>query len=177
MTRPPAESRTLAATGAAIPTPRTRRARAVLGDAAACCLCDQPGTHADPDGAAWRWCDLHLFQLHQALGYHANMRAGLLQPRAPMRRQAPVTRGVPSEAKRAAGVATRARVPVPVRPRGTPYGKAAQNAARTHCQHGHPYAGDNVRVNGRGGRVCKTCERALKARGRARRRQEAACAA
>lgn len=30
----------------------------------------------------------------------------------------------------------------------------------THCPQGHPYAGENLRVNSRGGRVCRTCSKA-----------------
>lgn len=40
--------------------------------------------------------------------------------------------------------------------RGT--GHTAANAAKTHCPQGHPYAGDNVRVNRRG-RYCRACQR------------------
>jgi len=32
--------------------------------------------------------------------------------------------------------------------------------AKTHCPQGHPYAGENLRVNASGGRVCRECERA-----------------
>jgi hypothetical protein len=30
---------------------------------------------------------------------------------------------------------------------------------KTHCPRGHPYVGDNVRVNSRGARECRTCKR------------------
>lgn len=33
---------------------------------------------------------------------------------------------------------------------------AAQNARKTHCPQGHPYSGDNLRIN-RGHRRCRTC--------------------
>jgi len=36
---------------------------------------------------------------------------------------------------------------------------AARNLAKTHCPHGHPYEGDNVRVHPNGGRSCRTCDR------------------
>ncbi|MFY1862077.1 HNH endonuclease signature motif containing protein [Achromobacter xylosoxidans] len=35
----------------------------------------------------------------------------------------------------------------------------AANAAKTHCPHGHPYAGDNLKINVNGQRVCVTCSR------------------
>lgn len=31
---------------------------------------------------------------------------------------------------------------------------------RTHCPQGHPYSAENTRINSRGSRVCRTCERA-----------------
>lgn len=40
---------------------------------------------------------------------------------------------------------------------------SAQNAAKTHCAHGHPLAGDNVKWHTRDGRltrICMTCKRA-----------------
>jgi hypothetical protein len=34
------------------------------------------------------------------------------------------------------------------------------NAAKTHCPQGHPYEGDNVRIDGRRyARLCRTCQR------------------
>jgi hypothetical protein len=45
--------------------------------------------------------------------------------------------------------------------RGT--GIAAMHARQTHCKHGHPLSGDNLRMSflKRGiGRACKTCEKA-----------------
>lgn len=34
----------------------------------------------------------------------------------------------------------------------------AKRKARTHCPHGHPYAGDNLRINSKtGGRECRAC--------------------
>jgi hypothetical protein len=33
------------------------------------------------------------------------------------------------------------------------------NIARTHCPHGHPYAGDNLYVNPQGKRCCRECMR------------------
>lgn len=40
-------------------------------------------------------------------------------------------------------------------------GKISQKRrdARTHCPHGHPYSGDNVRIASNKQRVCKTCMR------------------
>lgn len=35
----------------------------------------------------------------------------------------------------------------------------AANAAKTHCPKGHPYAGANLYVNPKGGRVCRECVR------------------
>lgn len=37
---------------------------------------------------------------------------------------------------------------------------ASQNAAKTHCPNGHPYAGGNLMVLGNGNRRCRTCQRA-----------------
>ena len=31
------------------------------------------------------------------------------------------------------------------------------NAAKTHCPQGHPYSGENLRINGDGSRACRTC--------------------
>jgi hypothetical protein len=33
----------------------------------------------------------------------------------------------------------------------------ARNAAKTHCQRGHPYEGDNLYVTPQGGRQCREC--------------------
>ena len=35
----------------------------------------------------------------------------------------------------------------------------SRNARKTHCPHGHPYAGENLRLNPDGSRGCRTCER------------------
>ena len=50
-------------------------------------------------------------------------------------------------------------------------GKAvvAWQRAKTHCKHGHPYEGDNLRVRPEGWRVCRTCARACLKQGRQRR--------
>lgn len=32
-------------------------------------------------------------------------------------------------------------------------------AMKTHCPSGHPYSGENLRVNRRGARICRTCSR------------------
>lgn len=51
-------------------------------------------------------------------------------------------------------------------------------AAQTHCKHGHPLSGENVREkvrrNGLTGRVCITCQRGFQTSFRARRRAEVA---
>jgi hypothetical protein len=44
---------------------------------------------------------------------------------------------------------------------------------RTHCPKGHPYEGENLKVTPKGWRICRTCERAKRARIRARHRAEA----
>jgi hypothetical protein len=53
--------------------------------------------------------------------------------------------------------------------RGT--GPLAENAAKTHCIHGHPLAGANLyqRIDARGGRECRTCRRAAMERFEAKR--------
>lgn len=52
--------------------------------------------------------------------------------------------------------------------------KSAHNCARkTHCKHGHPFAGDNLLVLGDGERSCRECGRARKARMLERRSAEA----
>jgi hypothetical protein len=38
---------------------------------------------------------------------------------------------------------------------------------KTHCPHGHPYAGENLIVTSKGHRVCRTCQKATKAKYRA----------
>jgi hypothetical protein len=43
----------------------------------------------------------------------------------------------------------------------------------THCRHGHPLSGDNVRVNCAGSRVCQTCRRATNKRHRERKKNPA----
>lgn len=44
---------------------------------------------------------------------------------------------------------------------------ASQNAAKTHCPNGHPYAGGNLMVLGNGNRRCRTCQRAQQRQSRA----------
>lgn len=51
-------------------------------------------------------------------------------------------------------------------------GTAARNARKTHCIHGHPLTGGNLRVNNRGHRVCVVCNRAEQARFNSKRRGE-----
>lgn len=36
---------------------------------------------------------------------------------------------------------------------------AAAHAAKTHCPQGHPYAGDNLKINSKGSRECRICAR------------------
>ena len=45
---------------------------------------------------------------------------------------------------------------------------AARNAGKTHCKHGHPFAGDNLHVTPSGYRVCRECKRVECRRRRAR---------
>lgn len=48
------------------------------------------------------------------------------------------------------------------------------HAAKTHCPRGHPYRGDNLRVDPRTGkRVCRTCQREAQRACRKRRRKVA----
>lgn len=35
----------------------------------------------------------------------------------------------------------------------------ARNARKTHCKRGHELAGDNLRINPKGERICRACER------------------
>lgn len=46
-------------------------------------------------------------------------------------------------------------------------------AAKTHCPHGHPYAGDNLRIQGKGARYCKICNRLRQRRWKQRQRDKA----
>jgi hypothetical protein len=39
---------------------------------------------------------------------------------------------------------------------------AAENVLKTHCLNGHPFSPENTRVNAKGHRWCRTCERARK---------------
>lgn len=52
-------------------------------------------------------------------------------------------------------------------------GFAAKNVRKTHCPQGHPYDEANTKINYKGGRICRICEkehqRAHQARRRARR--------
>jgi hypothetical protein len=36
----------------------------------------------------------------------------------------------------------------------------ARQARQTHCQHGHPLAGENLTIDSQGARICLTCRRA-----------------
>lgn len=33
----------------------------------------------------------------------------------------------------------------------------AAHRAKTHCPHGHPYSGDNLKINKKGARICRVC--------------------
>lgn len=46
-------------------------------------------------------------------------------------------------------------------------GPSAVNATRTHCKHGHPLSGDNLRISRNGKRRCRACARISTARRRA----------
>lgn len=50
---------------------------------------------------------------------------------------------------------------------------AAINARKTHCPKGHEYTAENTRVSADGERNCRVCHRAMNARYKARKRQEA----
>jgi hypothetical protein len=50
-------------------------------------------------------------------------------------------------------------------------GFAARYAAATHCPHGHPYAGANLRIRRCGRRACRECERIRVREQHARRRE------
>lgn len=43
--------------------------------------------------------------------------------------------------------------------RRAPWTAPNSKRAKTHCPHGHPYSGDNLFVNKRGRRECRTCRR------------------
>ncbi|MCC7045035.1 MAG: HNH endonuclease [Acidobacteria bacterium] len=49
-------------------------------------------------------------------------------------------------------------------------GITASAAAKTQCPQGHPYAGDNLYINGSGDRLCRECNRARSRMNYARRR-------
>jgi len=44
--------------------------------------------------------------------------------------------------------------------RRAPWEAAAAKRAKTHCPKGHPYSGDNLLINSKGRRECKSCKRA-----------------
>lgn len=56
---------------------------------------------------------------------------------------------------------------------------SAKNAVKTHCNHGHPFEGDNLRISN-GERVCRTCRKEsskiyeAKRKGQRRNRKKAA---
>lgn len=47
---------------------------------------------------------------------------------------------------------------------------SVRNARKTHCNDGHPFAGDNLRIAASGERVCRTCDRRRSRIGNANRR-------
>ena len=49
-------------------------------------------------------------------------------------------------------------------------GPSAMNAAKTECKHGHPFIAENTRIDHKGKRVCRTCDRAKWERSNARRK-------
>jgi hypothetical protein len=51
-------------------------------------------------------------------------------------------------------------------------GWGGQNARKTHCPSGHPYEGDNLILQKRGGRLCRTCQNEYSREASRRRRQE-----
>lgn len=51
---------------------------------------------------------------------------------------------------------------------------AAENARKTHCNHGHPLSGANLRISTSGERVCKACVRRRRKEYKARLRERAA---
>lgn len=54
---------------------------------------------------------------------------------------------------------------------------AALNLRKTHCKRDHPYDEENTRINKRGSRVCRTCERAASLAGYYKRKAKSAAAA
>lgn len=48
---------------------------------------------------------------------------------------------------------------------------AARHKMKTHCRRGHPLFGNNLYTDKRGHRVCKTCQRKIAAKHRAKRRK------
>lgn len=52
------------------------------------------------------------------------------------------------------------------------HARMGKSATKTHCIHGHPLGGDNLYVDPRGRRQCKTCRREALARHRARAEKE-----
>ncbi|WP_113903495.1 HNH endonuclease signature motif containing protein [Brevibacterium celere] len=44
----------------------------------------------------------------------------------------------------------------------------ANNARKTHCLRGHPFEGDNLRIDTTGRRICRTCKRETQRRLRSR---------
>lgn len=53
-------------------------------------------------------------------------------------------------------------------------GPIAANAAKTHCDHGHPFSTENTRIRPDGARVCLSCARASDAARRQREREQRA---
>jgi hypothetical protein len=52
----------------------------------------------------------------------------------------------------------------------SPTAPTAINAAKTHCQNGHPFDEENTHIRGDGWRHCRTCDRERKKKERRRKR-------
>lgn len=53
--------------------------------------------------------------------------------------------------------------------RRAPWSAVQVKRAKTHCNHGHPLFGQNIRIDGAGHRICRACENA---NGRAKRQRQ-----
>lgn len=51
-------------------------------------------------------------------------------------------------------------------------GPSAINAAKTECKHGHPFTPENTRIDHKGKRVCRICDRAKWERSNAKRKAQ-----
>src|SRR5262249_3330074 len=50
-------------------------------------------------------------------------------------------------------------------------GKASHRTLKTHCRHGHPFSGDNLKITKAGLRICKVCAAAWQERDRIARKR------